>query len=69
MKELSDGTKVSAITYYFLLDWNDRNSKLFMADTFKKQRLVDLNIDEYATLFGHATVTETKKLLVLVNNS
>ena len=67
MKRLADGTMVNSMTYYFLLDWNDRNSKIFMADTFKKQSLKDLNLDEYTTLFGHASAKEHQKLLALLN--
>ena len=65
MKELADGTKVSSMTYYFLLDWNDRNNKIFMAENFKKESLKDLTIDEYATLFSHASTEEHQKLLKL----
>jgi len=67
MKRLADGTMVRSMTYYFLLDWNDINNKIYMADTFKKQRLCDLNINDYATLFLYATNVENVILLELAN--
>ena len=62
MKKLADGTKVSSMTYYFLLDWNDRNNKKFIAEQFKKHRLIDLTRVEYKKLWLHATTLEYKKL-------
>ena len=67
MKELSDGTRVNAMTYYFLLDWNDKNNKKFISEQFKKQRLVDLTIDEYMILWLNATTNEYNKLVALAN--
>jgi len=68
MKELIDGTKVSSMTYYFLLDWNDRNDKRFMSENFKKHSLKDLTIDEYMILWLNATTSEYNKLVALSNN-
>jgi len=67
MKELADGTKVSAMTYYFLLDWNDKDNKKFIAEKFEKQRLADLTIDEYMILWSNATTNEYNKLVALAN--
>jgi hypothetical protein len=58
MKTLSDGTNVSARSYYFLLDWNELNNKQFIFVQFGKERLCDLTRPEYKTLFKHATTTE-----------
>ena len=62
MKTLSDGTEVLARTYYYLLDWNETNNKEFMFTSFNKQRLCDLNIDEYKILFKHATEIDGREL-------
>jgi hypothetical protein len=55
MKTLADGTQVSARTYYYLLDFNDRFEKEAMILMFNKHRLCDLDIIEYRKLFAHAT--------------
>lgn len=62
MKKLVDGTLVSSMSYYFLLDWNDKNNKIFIVDKFQKQKLNDLNINEYMQLWLHATITEYNKM-------
>jgi hypothetical protein len=56
MKTLADDTQVSARTYYYLLDFNERTEwqvtkRLFGA----KRKLCSLNIYEYRRLFIHAT--------------
>lgn len=65
MKELSDGTEVSARSYYYLLDWNEVNEREYINSKFNKNRLCDLTILEYRDLFCYATqmesVTMTKK--------
>ena len=45
MKTLADGTTVAARTWYYLLDWNDRDNFRFMHEMFDKKRLMDLTID------------------------
>ena len=55
MKTLADGTQVSARTYYYLLDFNDRYNWEAMTQMFNKNRLANLNIEEYRKLFEHAT--------------
>lgn len=52
---LSDGTKVPARTYYYLLDWNDADNKVAISNMFGKQRLADLTINEYRLLWSYAT--------------
>ena len=69
MKELSDGTKVSARSYYFLLDWNDTDNKTFIADHFGKHRLMDLTIEEYSILWLNATTSEYNEFVKEINRS
>lgn len=59
MKTLSDGTEVSARSYYYLLDWNEENRKEYIYKTFNKERLCDLTILEYRQLFCYATQIES----------
>jgi hypothetical protein len=60
MKTLSDNTLVVARTYHYLLDWNESNCKVYINEMFDKNRLCDLNIDEYKQLFEYATKNEFK---------
>ena len=62
MKTLADGFKVSARSYYYLLDWNEANEWRYMADEFGKIRLMDLTRIEYRTLFSKATMSEMNEL-------
>ena len=62
MKTLADGTTVVARTYYYLLDWNDRDGWKFMQATFEKMRLMDLTIDEYIKLWIEATTKDLDSL-------
>ena len=55
MKFLADGTEVSSRTWYYLLEFNDRNEWDFMMKEFQKIRLSDLPIDEYLKLWLYAT--------------
>jgi len=64
MKELAYGTQVSARTYYYLLDFNDRDEWKFIQDNFNKTKLKDLNIREYRQLFDHATKVDAESLNV-----
>ena len=63
MKELADGIQVSARTYYYLLDFNERYNWDFMYNTFNKKRLCDLTIVEYRQLFDHATDMDKNSLI------
>jgi len=58
MKMLSDGTYVSARSYYFLLDWNETNKKFFICEKFDKNKLCDLTLEEYMILWLNATTEE-----------
>ena len=62
MKTLADGTTVAARTWYYLLDWNDRDNFRFMHEMFDKKRLMDLTIDEYIILWKEATANDLKYL-------
>jgi len=62
MKTLADGTTVAARTWYYLLDWNDRDNFRFMHEMFDKKRLMDLTIDEYIVLWKEATANDLKYL-------
>jgi len=62
MKMLSDGTAVIDRTFYYLLDWNERNSWEFIKKNFGKMRLMDLTIEEYIILWKEATEKDTKYL-------
>lgn len=62
MKELVDGTRVSARSYYYLLDWNDRNNWGTVYSMFQKNGLHELNKTEYTALFEAATQSELKTL-------
>ena len=62
MKKLVDGTMVSARSFYYLLDWNDRNDKKMMTDLYNIWRLQDLNQCQYIYLFKHAMADDLKNL-------
>jgi hypothetical protein len=64
MKKLSDGTEVSARTYYYLLDFNERYNWEFMYNTFNKKKLCELTIVEYRQLFEHATEVDKVTLIL-----
>lgn len=64
MKKLADGTEVSARTYYYLLDFNDRYNWETMARMFNKNKLSNLNIEEYKELFDHATDVDKITLIL-----
>ena len=62
MKRIKNGIQVSARSYYYLLDWNDRDGWKFMMDKFDKTKLSELNLDQYMILFTHATDVEKQWL-------
>jgi len=62
MKELSDGTQVTSRSYYFLLDFNDRDSWKTLVNGFGVTRLHDLNKEQYIKLFEMAVEAEIKLL-------
>jgi len=62
MKTLIDGVEVSSRSYYYLLDWNDKDDRIFIEFNFNKSTLKDLTISEYLELFEYATKQEIEKL-------
>jgi len=62
MKKLADGTEVTSRSYYFLLDFNDRDNWKTIQEKFSKMKLHELTREEYKTLFSHATQQELKKM-------
>lgn len=68
MKTLSDGSIVTAKSYYFLLDWNEINEKKFIIDNYNKIRLCDLDREEYMILWLNATTDEYNKMCGLANS-
>ena len=63
MKTIKDGIEVTGRSYYFLLDWNDRNGKAYIVEKFGKLSLHELNKDQYLILWLHATTNEYNNLL------
>ena len=49
-KQLSDGNLVSQRVYHLLLDYNDQTKKEFMINSFGKNRLYDLTVNEFNRL-------------------
>jgi len=62
MKQLRDGTNVRARGYYFLLDWNDQDGKVYINKTFNKNSQFELDIFEYKKLFDHATKEDSEEM-------
>lgn len=62
MKELSDGTQITARMYYYLLDFNEWNEWKYLRDNFGKKRLHDLNKTEFLMLFKYATESDYKTI-------
>jgi len=61
MKTLADRTPVPARTYYYLLDYMDRNSNTKPLLKFcNKERLCDTVISEYLTFFKIAIEEDIK---------
>ena len=62
MKKLTDGTQVSSRSYYFLLDFNDRNNHKIINDLYSVMRLYELTKSQYIYLFKKAIDIELKFL-------
>ena len=62
MKKLVDGTWVTSRSFYFLLDYNDREDKRTMLGLWNIWRLQDLNQQQYLYLFNQA-VEKEKELI------
>lgn len=63
MKTLRDGTQVTSRSFYFLLDWNEKDSWKTLRNIINRNTLHDCNIEEYTTLFAVATDAELKDML------
>jgi len=68
MKELADGTKINSGSYYFLLDYNDRNNFEYLLKTFNNKKLCELNLDEYIDLYKHASDEEVLYQFLKMNH-
>lgn len=66
MKILKDNTMVTSRSYYFLLDFNDRDGWKTLVDNFNVRRLNELTIEQYIKLFEIATEREIKELKLKV---
>lgn len=62
MKTLADGTQVSARSYYYLLDWNEKDNWQFMRNELNEQQLCKLSRVQYKRLFNKATSEELNQL-------
>lgn len=62
MKTIANNYEVSARSFYYLLDWNDRDNWVTIYEKFGTQKLSELTIDEYRELWLHATTTEYNNL-------
>lgn len=62
MKTLYDKTEVPERTWYYLLDWNDRDGWKFMREEFDEIKLHKLNRVEYKRLLNHATLQDINSL-------
>lgn len=62
MKELKNGEQVTSRSYYFLLDFNDRDSWKTLYDNFNVKRLNDLTKEQYIKLFEMAVEKELELL-------
>lgn len=62
MKELADGTQVTSRSFYFLLDWNDRNSWQVMHGLYGQIKLSKLSKHQYVYLFEKAMASELQVL-------
>lgn len=62
MKELTDGTKVPARIYYYLLDWNEVDEYNTIHLLYNKMKLSDLNSSQFNNLFYVATKNDFEKL-------
>ena len=62
MKELADGTQVTSRSFYFLLDWNDRNNWQVMHGLYGQMKLSQLCKHQYVYLFKKAMASEVEIL-------
>ena len=69
MKTLIDDTEVIDSTYYYLLDFNERDNWKTIYKICEKHRLCDLEISEYVKLFEEATKKDLEILKTLKTNT
>jgi hypothetical protein len=62
MKVLKNGEQVTSRSYYFLLDFNDRDGWKTLVNEFNVTKLHELNKEQYIRLFEIATEAELKLL-------
>ena len=55
-----DNVDVTARSYYFLLDWNEKNDWEYIISQYGKEKLKDLTFEEYKQLFDYATQCDFK---------
>lgn len=67
MKTLADGFTVSSKSYYFLLEWNEQDNKQFISEKFSKQKLNELDKEEYMILWLNATTNEYNQMCRIEN--
>lgn len=65
MKVLADDKEVPSRTYYYLLDFNDKDDWEYMIEKFNKRKLCDLIMKEYVQLFEYATLCDNQALAYL----
>jgi hypothetical protein len=58
MKKLADGTTVTSRSYYFLLDFNDRDNWEIISSLWGVMKLNELNKHQYLYLFKKAVEQE-----------
>jgi len=59
--KILNNVEVSARTYYYLLDFNDRNEWVELSK-YNVIRLSELNLEQYIELFKTATEKDIEKL-------
>ena len=62
MKQLIDDTQVDSRTYYYLLDFNDRDNWDTILTLFDTGKLCELEISQFTELFRIATQQDLDKL-------
>ena len=60
MKTINGNIEVSSRSYYYLLDWNEKDEWVYIHAQYNKGSLKDLTIEEYKQLFNYATQCDLK---------
>lgn len=69
VKQTADGVVVSDRSYYYLLDWNEKDNGNFIAGNYGKSTIKELTFAEYKRVFIRATVGEFAAQNEALNNS